>query len=315
MHARAMLVSLRVSSWAATKDDKAIAQHVAATHNASGDAGKYTKNLLPGSEFEVPAAAKSSKARASAAVATVNKANSHKALIQHIAAVRVKYYAMTLPWSDDGWRLLPIKNYQSFAAFVRESQHTFDTLLAEFERDYPALRELARKLLNGMFREDDYPTVIAAKFKFGCEYSPVPSGTDFRVTLADAEIAAIAKSTEERVAQGFRDAQADAVKRLYETLARIRETLATGNPNRKDGMKTFKDTLIGNARKVCDALKTLNLTDDPELEKYRREAELLAVSEPETLREVPAVRAETAARAQSILDAMTATYGKGMFSK
>ena len=77
---------------------------------------------------------------------------------------------------------------------------------------------------------------------------------------------------------------------------------------------TFRDSLIENAREVTDVLKRINLTDDPELEKLRKQTEALATSnEPEKLRTNSKVRTQTATRAQSILDAMTATYGKGMF--
>ena len=51
------------------------------------------------------------------------------------------------------------------------------------------------------------------------------------------------------------------------------------------------------------------MTEDPALETLRRQTELLAMSEPQTIRDNADVRASVANEAQSILDAMQSTYG------
>jgi hypothetical protein len=97
------------------------------------------------------------------------------------------------------------------------------------------------------------------------------------------------------------------VKRLAECLSRIHERLAQPEA-------IFRDSLISNARELCGVLTRLNVADDPQLESLRRQTELLATTEPATLRDNADVRQDTANQAQSILDAMTATYGTGIFS-
>lgn len=283
LHTRAMLVSLRISAWSARKYDRKVSLETATAHNTTLEAGRYNKHLLPG---DAPA---------------------YKALVSHVANLRVSHYAQTLAWSDDGWRLLPVKNYSAYTDMLRQGFHTADSLLADFCADYPTMKETARQILNGMFQETDYPSDIASKYSWAVEYNPVPAGTDFRVTIAAEEINAIAARTEQRVKDAFADAQADAVKRLADCLSRIHERLAQPEA-------IFRDSLIGNARELCDVLTRLNLTDDPTLESLRRQTEILASTEPATLRDNPDVRVSTANEAQSILDAMTATYGKGIFA-
>jgi hypothetical protein len=278
-----MLVSLRISAWSARKYDRKVSQDTATAHGTTLDAGRYNKHLLPG---DAPA---------------------YKALTGHIADLRVKHYAQTLAWSDDGWRLLPVKNYQQYTDTVRAGFHTADSLLSDFVYSYPSMRDTARQILNGMYSDTDYPSDIAAKYSWGVEYNPVPAGTDFRVTIAAEEINAIAARTEQRVAEAFKDAQQDAVKRLADCLSRIHERLAQPEA-------IFRDSLIGNARELCDVLTRLNLTDDSTLESLRRQTEILAASDPQTLRDNPDVRVNTANEAQAILDAMQATYGKGIFA-
>lgn len=278
-----MLVSLRISAWSARKYDRKVSQETATAHNTTLEAGRYNKHLLPG---DAPA---------------------YKSLVSHLANLRVSHYAQTLAWSDDGWRLLPIKNYQEYTDLVRKGFHEADTLLNSFCADYPSMRIEAQRILNGMYQDTDYPSDIRSKYSWGIEYAPVPCGTDFRVTLAAGEIEAIAARTEERVKQAFSDAQADAVKRLAECLARIHERLALPDA-------IFRDSLIGNARELCDILTRLNLADDPQLETLRRQTELLAASEPQTIRDNHDVRVDVASQAQSILDAMQATYGKSILA-
>jgi hypothetical protein len=304
LHARAILVSLSISSWSGKKFDKRVTRETLAAQGASEGAGRFNKDLLP-SKLSIHDETRFS-VKNMQALKQVQHANSHKALTAHIAAVRVWHYEQTLKWSD-GWQLLPIKNYQAYTDGIRERQHEFNRLLAEFLHDYPALREAAKTILNGMFEHGDYPSDMAKRFSFGIEFNPVPSGGDFRVALSDAEIQAIASSAENRVKAQFEAAQKEAIGRLYERVEKIVSALSSPDA-------IFRDTLIGNARDLCDVLERLNVTGDPRLEKYRRETELLAMSEPETLRKVPAVRAETAARAQSILDDMQKTFGKGLFS-
>ena len=283
MHTRAMLVSLRISAWSARKYDRKVSQDTATAHGTTLDAGRYNKHLLPG---DCPA---------------------YKSLVSHLANLRVSHYAQSLAWSDDGWRLLPVKNYQAYTDMLRKGFHEADSLLADFCADYPTMRIEAQRILNGMYQDTDYPSDIRSRYGWSVEYAPVPQGTDFRVTLAAGEVQAIAARTEERVKQAFADAQKDAIQRLAECLGRIHERLAQPDA-------IFRDSLIVNARDLCDILTRLNVADDPQLETLRRKTEVLAASEPQTLRDNPDVRIDTAAQAQSILDAMQATYGKSILA-
>lgn len=284
LHTRAMLVSLRISAWSARKYDRKVSQETVTAHNTTLDAGRFNKHLLPG---DAPA---------------------YKALVSHIANLRVLHYNQTLPWSDDGWRLLPVKNYQEYTDMVRAGMHKADSLLSDFVTDYPSMRDEARRILNGMYQDTDYPSDIRSKYSWGVEYNPVPAGTDFRVTIASDEINAIAARTEQRVRDAFQEAMTGkdgAVTRLYEVVSNIQAKCSQHEA-------IFRDSLIGNARELCDILTRLNVTDDPKLEVLRRQTELLAVTEPQTLRDNADVRIAVANEAQSILDAMTATYGRGI---
>jgi len=276
-----MLASLRISSWSGAKFDRKVTEKTNTAHGAASDAGRYNKKLLPSGD------------------------NSFKKLTSHIAAVRVLHAAQTLAWSDDGWRLLPVANYQRYTDKLRDAKHVYDSLLADFLADYPQLRQDARVKLNGMYRDDDYPDDVAAKYDFAIEYSPVPSGGDFRVELSQAEIDVIATRTESRVKTAFEDAHRDAVKRLYKCVASIHERLASPDA-------IFRDSLINNATELCDVLTRLNISGDANLETLRKQTDALATVQPATLRNDTVTRIQTANAAQGILDSMMSVYGKGI---
>ncbi len=281
---RAILVSLRMSACSFRKYDKKITEETNSAHGAASDAGRYNKMLLPGDS------------------------GTFKALSAHIASMRVLHYDQTLPWSDDGWRLLPVANYQQYTDKLRAAKHAYDTLLNDFLADYPALKAAAKIKLNGMYREDDYPVDVDSRYSFAIEYAPVPDRGDFRVQLPQDEIDVIASKTESRVKNAFDAAmygENGAVNRLYRVVANIHERLAQPDA-------IFRDSLISNAVELCDILTRLNVTGDPKLEELRKQTAALASVQPDTLRTDTVTRIQVANQAQGILDAMTSVYGKGV---
>jgi hypothetical protein len=280
IHARALLVSLTIGTWTARKYDKRVSEKVNAEYHASSDAGRYNKFLLPGD------------------------AVAYKALTTIASAIRAAHYNETLAWSDEGWRLLPTANYMQYTAWYREQQRAFQSALADFVQEYPYLRTQAQIKLNGLYKDEDYPSVqdIGKRFRLAVEYSPVPAMGDIRVDLGADQIATIEQSITNRIETATRTAMSDAWQRLYTAVAHIANRLS-------DPEAIFRDSLIVNAREICDSLQRLNVTNDPELEAMRvRVATELAANDPDELRDQPRVRQHTADRAVEIMDKMRGLY-------
>jgi len=280
IHNRAMLVALRISTWTARKYDKKVTKEVTDSHNAVADAGRFNKMLIPGDAL------------------------SYKALMQLVGRVRTEHYANTLAWSDEGWRLLPTANYATYTQFTRQRKAEFMTLLDDFATEYPSLKQNAPARLNGMYNEADYPPIsqIRGKFGFYLDFSPLPANGDFRLDLPASEIARIEADTQSKVTSAVSDAMTDAWKRLFDCVRHIHERLSTPDAR-------FHDTLISNASDLCDVLKRLNVTGDPNLEAMRAEVErYIAQSDPDELRENTEVRQDTASVAEDIIARMSGFY-------
>jgi len=279
INSRALLVNLSISTWSARKFDRAISDEIAAQHNAARDAVRANKALIQG--------------------------DSYKALIRAAQAARTAHYFHSLAWSDEGWRLLPTANHTAYTDELRALQGQFQTALAEFVRDYPRLQEIARARLNGMYKAADYPhpAAISDRFRISTEFAPVPAAGDFRLDeLTADELQRVEQSVTNRVERATADAVGDAWQRLHEVVSAMRERLAQPDA-------VFRDTLVTNARDVVEVLGRLNVTGDPSLEAMRATvAADLTQYDPQELRDVPAIREQTAARADEILTAMQGAF-------
>jgi len=278
LHQKAMLVGLAIHGWQARKYDRRISAEVSAAHAATQNAGRYNKHLLP------------------------QAAASYEAVHKKGREFRTFYYDNTLPWSKDGQRILPTKNYEQFAEGVRRFKREYKLLTEDFLREYPVLKEDARILLNGMFNEADYPQVeeMRGKFWIDLETLPFPTAEDFRVNLAGNEVDRIRREIEERVRMELDKAGKDLWNRLRTAVDNM--ILRLSSPESK-----FHDTLVGNIRDIVDLIPRLNFVEDANLEAVRAKcAETLVVHNPQVLREDVGVRSLVAAQAKEISAMMDA---------
>lgn len=224
--------------------------------------------------------------------------------VQKVAnEARSFHYENTLPWTDEGKRILPVDMFDRYSEKMRELRSKFDQAVHDLVANYDVLVEEARNRLNGMFNQSDYPMDIWNKFSFGTEISPIPCASDFRITLNYEEMEKIKSAIENRVEQAAQMAHADLYKRLYDAVKHVVERLS-------DTKAIFRDSLIGNLVELCQIIPALNVQDDPVLEQIRKDVESkLAGIDPQTIRDNPEVRQQIAADAQVILD------DKGMSGK
>ena len=275
LNEKAVLVRLNIKQWSGRKHDRRVSMQVAEMNGASEDSGRYHKHLVAAPEIK--------KVRKIA-----NEA-------------RNRHYENTLPWLDDGNRLLPSANYFSYTQEMRTFKDRMTADVEEFIEKYPALIQQAAATLNGMFDPADYPDqeMLRRKFSFETHFIPIPDGGDFRVTLNREEMDQMRSDVESRVRNAEALAMQDCWQRLYDVVSHISEKLS-------DPEAIFRDSLIGNAVKLVELLPRLNLNDDEALERMRREVESkLTRFGPETLRDDLRMRKAMAQDAEDILGSMS----------
>lgn len=286
---RGVLVSLEITTWSARKLDTRVTRDATRREGAEDDAGRFNKHLLGG------------------------KVASHSAVVAAAGAARVAHYRETLPWTDDGARLLPIANYFEYAKMLREERERFGNAVNAFLAEYPRLQEDAARRLGAMYDPADYPPVssVAGRFGFRVHFSPVPAASDIRLDLPPEVTAHIERSVTARVESAVHGAVAEGWNRMHESVKRIADRLRDIAGMPEDGPSgRLHASLFAGAVETAETLKRLNVLADPNLDAMadRIIAELSGL-DPKAIRKDPERMQETAARADEILSAMAGLYG------
>lgn len=277
---KAMLVRQAIKTWSGRMYDRAASEDIAQRNNALVDAGRYNKVLVD-----------------PAALAPITKI---------VSEARKHHYTNTLPWEDWGARLLPASRYFDYVQEQNRLQGLFEQEVRRFAADFPQHMAAAQSKLGGLFDPDDYPNAadIEGRFAFGFTFLPLPNEADFRVNLGTEEEKRVRSEIESSVQQMVNRATRNIWDRAYEAVSNMYERLA-------DSDGRFKNSLVGNIRELVALMPSLNITDDPELERIRREMEArLCKYEPQSLREDPTIRADVARDAADILADMGAFMGQ-----
>jgi hypothetical protein len=280
LNTRAMLASLTIHRWQATLTDKKVSRDIAQRHDVSERrAGKYRKYAI---NVESP---------------------SFKATNSAASNIRHEHYWLTLPWGQDGARILTAAGFETYSAKMRQLRSEFEAAAEAFALDYPALHEAAKIELNGLYDPKDYPRDVRAKFGIELSIMPLPDAGDFRAELSSDAVAEIRSNIEQELARTTSAAMRDPYERLHQHISRMVNAL-------KDPKGIFRDSLVTGLAELCNVLPALNLTNDQQLESLRMQAEgLIAGISAEQLRDVPSIRSDVAQRAQAIQDVMAGFMG------
>ena len=284
VRARGVLVSLEITTWSGRRLDKRVTADTNSREGAGTDAGRFNKNLLGG------------------------KVESFAACVAAAGAARAAYYRETLPWEDEGRRLLPTANYFEFSQTVRQQRDAFKAATAAFLAEYPTLCQDAAARLGSMYDPADYPPAeeIARRFTFRIGFTPVPAASDIRLDLPPEVTRHMERSITARVELSVQAAVRDGWDRLYASVERIRDRLReiAASGGRLHG------SLFSGAVETAETLRRLNVLQDPQLETMAaRIIGELSQLDPSTVRKDPASMEATATAADDILSSMAQLYG------
>jgi len=288
LSSRAMLVNVSIRQWTARKLDKRVTADVNASHGAGADAGRYNKSLIARDAL--------------AEIKTI------------VSAARADHVKLTLPWLQDGTRILPSAGFQTYSDTMRTHRESFEQAVSEFVAAYPQYVDEARAYLNGMFDESEYPSPdeIAGRFGWSLRVFPMPDAADFRVDLADDTVDAMRQEIADTMSDAVADAMSDAFDRLHKAVRHMADKLREFTPKQGDSRASgvFRDSLVENVRELVAILPGLNLTGDARLSEAIAKTEAkLTTYDAKELRENDAARDEVAQAADAIADDLAAFMG------
>lgn len=275
----AVLVELNVSTWGASKLDRDVADNVNSTNNASRDASKVYKNLMAGTSL----------------VSDIAKYAAH---------IRLYHNQMTLPWSNKGARILPVKLVLEYKAQMNQFRTTYDNMCNKLYAEYNNLVTTAQQNLGTLYKAADYPDLMEIQSKYGMRlvFSPLPEAGDFRLDAANDELRELRAEMEQSYQQDFEDRVGKAVHEAWDRLHDELQALSNKLKDEDGTKKRYHDTLLENPQRLCTLLTKLNITNDPKLEEARRDLERALVGvDMEDIKEHAGVREDVKAKVDEII--------------
>lgn len=265
---KAIIVQLHTSHWSAKKYSPKVTQEIDEIHQST-DSGRFNKKLLVSKQLE-----------------DINSC---------LGKARTYHYKVTLPWDDAGQRLLPVAEYLDYVAKMEEIQVEHKQLVDVFLSHYPELRKDAKKRLNTLFDENDYPSEreLISKFDISYKFTPISDSSDLRVDISKGEFKEIKKNIEAGLQEKVNNAKSSIIDRAKKALELAYEKLSE-----KDA--TFRDSLITNITELAETIPIVNFDNDAVLDELQ--SKLRKLDKPiEPLRKDVEARKDAAKRCKKLL--------------
>jgi hypothetical protein len=272
-----MLVDLNISVYSGRKQDRATQAEVTASKGAN------------------------SKKAASVYKSLFAECVELDAITKFQARARAEHYRLTMPWSDNGQRLLPAKLLLIYTKTMNEYRTEFKVLVDKFLVKYDTLVAAAAFQLGTLFDRAEYlaSEQVASRFSMETSISPMATSGDFRLDIESEVQHDLITQYEAKAATMLAQANQDAWTRLHKVLTNMSDRLTVEEDGKK---RKFHDTLVTNAEELCDLLTSFNVTNDRDLDRARRLLlDALTDVTPKELREEDSTRIETKKKVDSIL--------------
>ena len=270
-----MLANLRIGVWEGRRLDKAASKEVTTRNGAEDDAARVNKLIVPKESLK-----------------EINTAS---------GALRLHFYSRTVPWGDNGDRLLTRRMYLKFIEEHEALMNEFNRCRDDFvDRIYPAARDQAQFRMGGLFDPNDYPRPSELRRRFYAVMEPgiIATTDDFRVKMDQNHADKIKSDIEASMASRLTAAVTNVYERVVEELTHYHATMA-------DPKKVFRDSTVKNLEEIIDLLPGLNITSDPKLDEvHKRMKAKLSGRSGKDLRDKPAEREAAAKETKEILDVM-----------
>ena len=267
----AVLVSLDINVWSATKQDRVISDEVTSSKNADKDSGRFVKNILANHP-------------------------KHKAIVNYRQTIYNWLQRRTYRWNNSQ-DLLPSVDVPKFKAEFNDHNTVFLGLLDEFLQDYNSIVSDMAFKQGSMFDRNDYPNVDQIRKKFGIALyvSEVPMN-DFRCSIAQ-DIADDLFNTLSNQAQSIiKSIHEEQAERLIEVMNSISHCCGYDEVEKPSGevvskkRKIYEGT-IQKAKEYIETYKGFNPSNDSGLELARASLEtVLDGVTSEDIRDSDAVR-------------------------
>lgn len=170
--------------------------------------------------------------------------------------------AMTLPYPQDGVRLIKQDDIGAFETRMLEYREQLAAAAANLQLEYEAIKVSAREKLGDLYNFNDYPASLDGVFDLRWEYPPVDP-PDYLMTFNPE----LYQQEQQRVQQRFETAVVMAENAFAEQLQDMISHLIERLTDEPDGTKkTFKSSAIENFKEFYDNFRDMNIRSNAQLD-------------------------------------------------
>ena len=176
--------------------------------------------------------------------------------------------AVTLPYPQDGVRLIKQADIGAFEDRMREYKEQLVAAAANLQLEYETLKTAAREKLGDLYNPADYPASLDGVFDLRWEYPPVEP-PNYLMTFNPE----LYQQEQQRVQQRFETAVVMAENAFAEQLQDMISHLIERLTDEPDGTKkTFKVSAIENFKEFYENFQDMNVRSNAQLERLIRQA-------------------------------------------
>lgn len=277
---RAILVSVKISQWGGSRKDVDATMAIATAMGNNQEDARVIKDLIP---------------------------RKHRQGIKTAEGkVRQVVHYYTLPWTDDGFRVLPCEMYGDFHMKFMEAKMDWDKAVQEFVEEIPAIYAEAPKRLGKMFKANEMPSQqeVARKFQCMLRHKPIPKGEDYRITMSEQVMSTIRQEAEDAVVQASKNATLNCYLRLQGVIEQLIDGLERQGVKKDGGKRAqfFKRSTVDAVTNLVCIMDGLNVNDDPELTQIISEVRDMTIWTTEMIKDDDRLRDRLVRDAKNIKD-------------
>lgn len=170
--------------------------------------------------------------------------------------------SMTLPYPQDGVRLIKQADIGAFEARMREYKEQLVVAAANLQLEYETLKTAAREKLGDLYNPEDYPPSLEGVFDLRWEYPPVEP-PNYLMTFNPE----LYQQEQQRVQHRFETAVVMAENAFAEQLQDMISHLIERLTDEPDGTKkTFKASAIENFKEFYENFRSMNVRSNAQLD-------------------------------------------------
>jgi hypothetical protein len=239
-------VRLRRTKWGVSKTlDKQQKQMAANPFGASGDKLSASKKLIDTKHAKV------------------------KAVTSIFSRVGEYWKSVTVPYPEDGIRLIRTERVQEFDDQIAAYQSELDGAVAQLNEAYWELQRTAQSDLGSLYNTADYPDSLDGLFAIAVEYPSVEPDERLQ-QLNPALFEREQRRIQERFDEAVRLAEEAFMSELGELVRHLCERLEPADSGRQ---KIFRDSAIENMSEFFGRFRQLNIGSSEQLDQLVSQAQ------------------------------------------